>query len=371
VTAIALAHASTARAQVVFGSDGGRKATLSGYLQTQYDRVVGGSESRDEVFFRRMVLTLDVEPFPDWNTAFQVDLAPVTTGERIVIKDAYLQYTGWADGRVALTIGNQKMPFSRSVLASSSRRHLVERPFPGSRLFGSPGRAIALKLDGWDTGKTRYWAVALASAFHAPDILDIRVDGLAEAERGWDEGWTTAGRFEWHPLGETTRAQGAFSRDGLRVVVGGGAYAWRNDGDRDAAVAAGLMSADAVDGFEISGGMRGGRLSIDAEYEHIRQRARTPEFTGGLYEDGRARVDKAGIEAGWMLIPSRFEIVGALDLLASPALDEPIQRGAGGLNWYVSGHRLKFQFMHRLTRHEGGAREARLHATFLQAQVAF
>jgi hypothetical protein len=368
---------SPAFGQIVFVDKGEQRLSLSGYFQTQYERFdERDSNPTDRVFVRRLMLTLQGTATRDWNGAFQIDLGPVAAGNPPVLKDLYLQYSGWTDRGVTLTIGNQKMPFSRSVIASSSRRHVVERPFAGDRAFGSPGRALAIKADGWQARKTLYWSAAIASALHAFDTDEIRVDGVAEAEQDWNEGWTGLGRVEWHPLGETTRTQGAFADD-FRVTVAAAGYAWRNDGDTNVhtvpggGLTAGAADADGVNGLEISGAVRGRRVSIDAEYERIVADALTPSFTGGLYRTGHARLHKASLEAGYMVIPRRFEVVGVLDLLAPAAYDEPSRRAAGELNWYLNEHRVRVQFMHRFTTNVRGVIGARSHLTALQAQFSF
>ena len=94
-------------------------------------------------------------------------------------------------------------------------------------------------------------------------------------------------------------------------------------------------------------------------------------FNGGLYRDGQTRLIKSSIEAGYMLYLPHFEVAGAVDSLAVDAYESVIWRAAVGLNWYVYRHRLKFQFMQRETFNDLGVRDARAHATFVQAQIMF
>lgn len=355
------------------------KLTISGYLQAQYETVdTEAAPPRDRVFFRRMVLSLRAEPVPDWAGTIQFDLAPAASGGSIVVKDAFLQYVGWKDSGVTVTIGNQKLPFSRSVLVSSARRALVERSFPGDRSVGSPGRAIAIKVDGWNQGRTIFWSGALGSSLQSSDPDQIRVDGVAEAHAGWPEGVITVGRLEVHPFGETPREQGAFGTDAWRVTGAIAGYLWRNDGDLASSSAGGgagapsfIAEADEVRAVELSGGLRGHRLSVDAEYERVRATARTYDVTAGLYTHGEARLHKAGVEAGFMLRPRRLELVGAADVLAPATYARAWSRRAAGLSWYVAGPAVKFQVMERVSRNDHGVSGARSRATYVQAQFAF
>jgi hypothetical protein len=361
-------------AQMVLVDKGDQHLTLAGYVDLQYERLETQRVAVDRVFFRRLMLTMNGTATRNWNGVFQFDLAPATAGGTIVFKDVYLQYLGWASRGLTLQIGNQKMPFSRSVLASSSRRNVVERPFTGERASGSPGRALAIKMDGWHVKRTLYWSAALASALHSPVTSEIRVDGLAESQSTWNEGWTTTGRVEWHPLGETPRAQGAFEED-LRVTIGAGALTWRNDGDRNLNPEPdplGLRAdKEAVNGLEISGGLRGRRISVDCEYERVTATTVLPGFSGGLYQAGHARLHKASLEAGYMVLPQHLEIVGAIDQLSADTFESPSRRAAAGVSWYVDGHRLRFQLMHRLTVNDRGISGARRQTSALQAQIAF
>lgn len=119
-----------------------------------------------------------------------------------MIKNAYVQFTGWESSGIVLTIGNQKMPLSRPLLLSSSRRGLIERPFTGDRAYGSPGRAPSVKAEGWHRGKRLYWAMVVGDSRQVPDPDEVRVEGPAESGKTGNQGPIAGGRVELHPLGE-------------------------------------------------------------------------------------------------------------------------------------------------------------------------
>lgn len=72
-----------------------------------------------------------------------------------------------------------------------------------------------------------------------------------------------------------------------------------------------------------------------------------------------------------MLRPSRFELLGAVDTRQVAHSESVAWRPAVDANWYVRRHGLKFSVMHRETFNGRGQRGVRIHATFLQAQLAF
>lgn len=318
-----------------------------------------------------MVFTLDLRLPRDWSAEFQVDAgALVSGGDRVIVKNAHLQYRGWESRGLLLMIGNQKMPFSRSLLAPSARRGLIERPFAGDRSLGSPGRALALKVDGWHHGRTVYWSAALASSRQSPDAEEVRVDGTAEAGRGWNEGPLAGGRIELHPFGEVPRDQGDLDRAPLRLTIGAGAYGWWNHDDVDRHGSASVDAAR-IAAVEASGGLRGHGLSVDAEFEHIVSHAVEPLVTLGFYNAGTATIDKGSVEAGYMVVPRRLEALAAAEQVDVDGFERPWRRLAAGMNWYVRGRSIKLSFMHRESFGERGLRHRRSRATYVQTHIAF
>ena len=166
-------------------------------------------------------------------------------------------------------------------------------------------------------------------------------------------------------------------RSPFRFVAGASAYAWQNDGDRNlftddgASSSSTLADVERVRGVELSGGLRGHGLSIDAAWQRIASHTIDTAFDGGLYQDGLARFYSSSLEAGYMVLPGRLEVLGAFDTLDVASRSSTALRPAFGVNWYVYQHRLKFQFMHRETFNVLGVRDARAHNTTAQAQLAF
>jgi hypothetical protein len=348
------------------------RMTFSGYVQPQYEVRSQEDDTRDRAILRRMLFGTEIALTPSWSAEFMVDAGPVaSTGDgRLIVKDAYLRYDGLERHGVSIFVGNQKMPFSRALLGSSSRRGLIERPIGGDRSLGSPGRAIGVLADGWHRRRTIRWTASLASSLQSPDADEVRIDGIAEAHSNWNAGALLGGRFELHPLGEVSRAQSDFGRGALTVVAAVAAYSWRS-GEGAPRHQAGTVDADHVRGLEFSGGVRGHGVSVDAEFEHIAAVAMNRDVTLGLYVDGRAAIDKMSVEGGYMVIPRRLEPLLGFDAASSRSYAEPWRRVNAGMNWYVNGHRLKFSLMHRQSFNERGVRNERSHTTYLQAQFSY
>jgi hypothetical protein len=348
------------------------RVSFSGYVQPQYELRTTGDDTTDRTLFRRMFFTLDARPFEDWLGQFQVDAGRlVSFGERPVIKNAYIQYTGWEDRGLTLTIGNQKPPFSRTLYGSSSRRALVERSFTGDRAYGSPGRALLVKVEGSQQADRVYWALAGGSSRQAPDVNEVRIEGPAEAgTEGTNEGPIVSGRVEFHPLGATSRDQADFRRTALRVVVGAAVYGWWNDDDQ-APHGEGVVDLSRVNGQEISAGLRGGGAWADIAYNRIDARALDAGVSSGLYRNGGALLHQSSVEGGYLLWRDHLEAVGMFDRLHTDAFDDDWERLSAGVNWYMHRHELKLSVMHRESYDDHGVPNARSRTTYLQMQFVF
>ena len=347
------------------------RVSISGYVQPRYDRLAAEGETRDTAFLRRAVVAIKAELSASWNGELQLDAGPpASRGERLLVKDAVLRYTGWATQGLTITMGNQKMPFSHSSLQSASRRSHVERPFTGNADFGAPGRSIGVRADGWYANRRVHWAAALASTHVAPEARLLSIRGITEADESWNEGRLVVGRVEFHPLGEVPLSQGDLERGPLRFVINAAAYRWTNDHDVRPQ-GAGALNADQMSAVEISGGLRGAGLSVDAEYHRVGAQSDDRTFSDGLYLAGDADAHKASLEAGYLLWRKHLEITAALDTLDAETFDDPWQRASLGMNWYVNGHALKFSVMHRESFNTGGLRNVRSRATYLQSHFTF
>ena len=348
------------------------RVSFSGYVQPQYEVRTAEGDTEDRTLFRRMFFTLDARPFDHWAGQFQVDAGRlVSSGDRPVIKNAFIQFTGWQDRGLTLTIGNQKPPFSRSLLTSSSRRAFIERSFTGDRQYGNPGRAPMIKLEGTHRDRHLYWAVAGGTSRQVPDADSVRIDGPAETgAAGIHEGPIASGRLELFPVGDMSREQADFGRTGFRIGLAAGIYGWWNDDDAPPQ-GNGAITLSHVFGYELSAAVRGGGGWIDGAFNRIDANAIDPGAASSLYADGRALLNQASVEGGFLLWHSHLEAVGMFDVLTADAFADTWRRVTGGMNWYVHRHDLKLSLMHRESFNERGVAGARSHTTYIQTQFAF
>ena len=156
VTAILPMLAGLSFAGIVVHEDGDKKIEIGARVQVQYHMEdPDGGESSDELFFRRLRPYIQGSVSKNWLAKVQFDVGKASGDNEVAIKDAWIRYTGW-DG-LKLTIGNQKMPFSREFLTSSKRQQLVERTFVGDHNYGTPDRMIGFRLDGASDSKKVTW----------------------------------------------------------------------------------------------------------------------------------------------------------------------------------------------------------------------
>jgi phosphate-selective porin OprO and OprP len=380
LTLLFLLVASVSRS--VAGQTAPARFRVYGFLQFQYDRLAADTDtpdvdaSTDRVFFRRLVTGVEAPVAANWVAVLQMDFAPLAQGDRVEIRDAYVRYTGFSNRGLTITVGNQKTPFSRALLVSSSKRGLIERPFTGDRLFASPGRTIGVRIDGLNK-HTLLWSGAVTSALQAPNVNLLRIDGLALSQNDWNDGYLFTGRVEWHPLGEMLRDQGDFEKGKLRVAIGAAAYRWQNDGDRNfhganrRSTSATDVDLDDAAAVELSGGLRGRGWSADAEYHHVNGSTVDPAFSGGVYRDGEVTLNETSVEVGYMVKRERFEVVSGIDSLDVKARSATEWRPSVCAVYYFDRHNVKLSVTQRESFNTAGFDGVRTHATYVQMQVIF
>jgi len=113
---------------------------ISGYIQAQY--VNAGTDttiSNDPIHIRRARIKVEAKK-GDSLGCIQIDGAK---DNQISLKDAYLQHT-FTNG-VKVAMGQMKLPVSYTVLRSSSKRELPERPLVTQKLYkGERDRGITI-----------------------------------------------------------------------------------------------------------------------------------------------------------------------------------------------------------------------------------
>jgi len=377
IAVLAILPAAPARAGFEVYRDGDKFVEIGGRIQLQYHAVdPDGGDSEDEIFFRRLRPYIEAGIRKDWLAKIEFDVGDAAGTNEVAVKDSYVRYTGFK--AADFTLGNQKAGFSRSFLISSKEQEVVERPFVGDHNYGVPNHMLGALLDGKALGDKLVWVASLGSASIDPDARRVDFDTPANSEDDFNQGWLTVGRLELHPLGPTKSGQGDLSHGPLRVVVATSAFSWSNDDDNNTYTAAGNVATsaskadvDQVTGYELSAGLRGSGLSADVEFNVIDADTVDPRFTGGVYVDGSTQLEQLAVQAGYMVIANRLEVVGTWESQDADGYTDTWTRTSFGLNYFVDAHKLKSQLTYRMGENLDGVPGKDADELFLQFQYAF
>jgi phosphate-selective porin OprO/OprP len=352
-------------AGVVVYEEGDKKIEIGGRVQVQYHMEdPDGGGSSDELFFRRLRPYVLGSVTKNWSAKIQFDLGKATGDNEVAVKDAWMRYGGWTG--LKLTIGNQKMPFSRESLTSSKRQQLVERTFVGDHNYGTPDRMIGVRLDGHNESNKVTWGIGLGAAEIDPDADKMDFDSSANHGSDWNEGVLVAGRVDFHPWGHLKMAQGDFDRK-KKLTVSLAAFTWSNDDDNNGHA----ESLDSADGVELSFGFRAAGWSVDGEYQMISGDSVNPVLTSGMYLDGTTDLDKYAIEGGYMVKPGKVEIVAGYQSLDADNFQESWNRTSVGANYFWNKHKSKAQLTYRMGENLHGVTGVDSDELFLQFQQVF
>ncbi len=362
--------------------DGDKYVKMGGRIQIQYhyeDEDTGSPTDRsvDELFFRRLRPYIEGSLHKDWKGKFQFDLGKSSNDNEIVIKSAYMQYTGIEN--VKVTVGNSHTPFSRETLTSSKKQQLVERTFVGDHNYGSPDRNLGIHVKGTTSDKKIGWAVSAASASIDPDDDKLDFDTPVNKSDDWNEGWLAGARLDFHPLGHLAMAQGDFKRDETKATISVAAFSWNNDDDNNTHTDAttglddgkGKPDVDTVTGYEISGALRTAGISIDAQYNSFDVDLKDSSVTAGMYKDGSSNLTSLAIEGGYMIIPSKLEVVAGYEVQDADNYKTEWTRSSVGANYFIKKYDIKVQATYRIGEGIKGKKDNDLNEFFAQAQYVF
>jgi hypothetical protein len=306
-----------------------------GRIQVQYfDADADDPDNEDDIFLRR------VRPFflghigKNWTWKFEGELSADIQARDIDlneldIRDMFLRYEGFKAPGARLTIGNQKAPFSRDFLAPNTHLLLIERTATGQTNAGVPGRVLGVHYRGATQQQMLvYWA-NLGILGHRPDAERLRFDTLIFGKDDLNEGLILTGRLDLQPVGPVSFSDSDPHTPELRYAWSLAGYAWRNDDSNNTYTSGGVAldseraDIDAVDGFELSGGLRGRGITLDWQYNRFQSETVVPDFTGGIYEDGETNGDSASIEGGYWVPRTGLEFGGAFNRLDFDTYAEP------------------------------------------------
>jgi hypothetical protein len=358
--------------------DGDKYVKLGGRIQLQYHQAdPDGGETTDSVFFRRLRPYIEGSVHKDWLGKFQWDMGKAEDENELSVKDAYFQYKGVENLKV--TVGNAQFPFSREDMTSSKEQQLVERTFVGDHDFGTPERNAGIFLHYTAMDKMLELHAAGGSADIDPDAKKLDFDTPINANSDFNEGWIFGGRVDFHPLGSLKMSQGDFKRDEIRTTISVAAFTWANDDDNntftDPATGLSLSGSkadvDSVTGFEVSGAFRGFGLSVDAEYNLFQTDTVDSTFTGGIFRNGETELTNYAIEGGYMVIPSKLELVAGYEGQDADNYTEVWTRTSFGANYFFAKQDIKLQATYRMGSNLNGVDNNDENEVFVQAQYVF
>ena len=368
---VALCATSALAGGVKYANEDGDYLKLGARIQLQYHMTdPDGGESTDELRFRRLRPYIEGSVHEDWKGKWQWDMGK---GD-VELKDAYFEYGGC--DLATIRIGNAYAPFSREDMTSSKKQQLIERTFVGDHNYGSPERQAGIHLSGSVADKALTWAVSGAKAAIDPSNKKLDFDTVISLNKGddWIEGEMVCGRLEVFPVGYFKMAQGDFDGD-LKAALAVAGFAWQNDDDHvnlDEDGAVSDSDVDSVSGFEISGALRIAGLSVDAEYNVFdAELVNGAAGADGIYEDGETTLENYAIEGGYMLIPSRLELVAGYQVQDADGYAEEWTRTSVGANLFVAGHDIKYQVTYRMGESKDGSAGNDVDELFVQAQYVF
>jgi hypothetical protein len=348
-----------------------------GKIQVQYyDADPDDPDNEDEWLLRRFRPFLLGHFAKSWLWKLELELSSqITAGEfdtnDLDIRDAFVRYEGFEREGSRLTLGNQKVPFSREFMGSSTHQPFVERSFAGSTNAGVPDRIPGVhfrrpsRSDKWVL-----WA-STGTAAHKQDATGIRFESTLGASSDYNHGWLAAARLDLRPTGALRIGTDIYYD--LSVA----AYHWSDDGSNSPFTRAGeSLDAEKADldqarGVELSGRLRGGGFTLQAQYNQIRADTVVEGFTGGIYVDGETVLEASLLQVGYRIPGSWVQMTGALSRLDSDGYVTPWKERIVGLNLDPRKYLGKLQISHRWISDQFGVPNEDFQETRLQVQYVW
>jgi hypothetical protein len=362
--AITLAVPTADAAGITVYKDGAKYVKFGGRVQLQYHSTdVDSGATTDELFFRRLRMNIDTGIMENVGGRIQFDIGKASGDNELVVKDAYIKYTGFKD--VTIYLGNKSFPFSREKGTSSKKQQTVERTFVGDHDYGTPDRNLGIHVAGSLAGKTVTYGAAVASSSIDPSSTKLDFDTPVNKNADFNEGTIVGGRVDYHPLGYLAFEQGDFNRE-TKATIGAAVFVWNSDGDGGS-----TNIVENVTGYEISGAVRYMGASVDAQYNLFSVDAFDTTLTSGIFKDGTTDLTNYSIEGGYMVVKDKLEIAAGFQSQDADNYAKEWTRTELGVNYFVKKHDIKAQLTYRIGKDVGGVDGSDQDEVFVQAQYVY
>ena len=159
-----------------------------------------------------------------------------------------------------------------------------------------------------------------------------------------------------------------------------GAFTWKNDGDHvnmdedeeTGATSISTKDVDSVTGVEVSGALRVAGLSVDAQYNMFdSELVNGKAGSDGIYKDGSTTLENYAVEGGYMVVPSRVELVAGYQSQDADGYSKAWNRTSVGANYFVAKHDIKYQVTYQMGENKDGKEGNDVDELFVQAQYVF
>jgi hypothetical protein len=325
----------------------------------------------------------------DWQGILQMDFGAGEDGTKYAttVRWVNFQYIGFDQAHA--TFGSFKPWFSRELITLGPHLQTVERSPVGDTNYGNPDYMIGFSWDRLlDNRKVAYYA-SVGLEDHQQEVTQMQMRSPANAASGSNQGVLVTGRVDFYPFGELpydsrplhTPAQIAYNRGDFhttawRTIVSTAAFGWWNDGDSNPFTTNGVSTSstnadlDRSFGAEVSGGIRGFGVSADAEYQYIHGNLVDPNFSGGLYVNGRSNLNKFAITGGYML-PRDVELVSAWSVVDATGFQRALTESKVGVNWFVMKYAIRFSATYTFVNNMDGVPGNNIGVTRADAQFVW
>jgi hypothetical protein len=344
-----------------FGHDeSSRWLDFSMVVQTEYIHNSPSNGPPTEYLFFRRLRPIIMGGMDDWQGIIMLDFGAGETGTtyNTSIRWANFQYTGFYQAHA--TFGSFKPWFSRALLTDGPHLQTIERTVVADTDYGNPDYMIGFAWDQMLPNRKVAYYASVGLEDQVQNVNQMQMRSPAYVTSGANQGVLATGRLDYYLFGQmpydprplqtpppSVYFQSDFHTREWRAIVSTALFGWWNDGNSNPFTVNGASTSttqadlNRAFGAEVSGGARGFGFSTDVEYQFIHGDLLVPNFTGGLYVNGRTDMNKLAVNGGYML-PRDVELVSAWSVIGATGFERALTETKVGVNWYVKKYAVRF-----------------------------